>query len=125
VAVGVDGQSDRLHVTLTWAGGHTSEHEVVRPVQRYEQSADLPRLLARIRELHGAGLSMARIAERLNAEGHRPLKGPERFHGDLVGRILLRRTPQREVRSLRGRDRLQNDEWLSLTKTVWSKPPAG
>jgi DNA invertase Pin-like site-specific DNA recombinase len=31
VVVTLDGQSDRLRLTLTWAGGHTSEHEVVRP----------------------------------------------------------------------------------------------
>jgi hypothetical protein len=55
---------------------------------------------------------LARVAERLNAEGHRPLKGPEQFHGDLVGRILRRRTPGWEAVGLRGRGQVQKDEWL-------------
>jgi hypothetical protein len=45
------GAGDDAWVMLTWVGGQTSEHEVVRPVMRYEQTAGLQRLLARIKEL--------------------------------------------------------------------------
>jgi DNA-binding transcriptional MerR regulator len=112
VAVDLDGNSNRVRVTLTWVGDHTSAHEVARPVLRYEQAADFPRLLARIRDLWAAGLSLAGIAERLNAEGYRPVKGAERFHGALVGRILRRRAPDRGPRARRGRGQVQKDEWL-------------
>jgi hypothetical protein len=117
VAVTLDSQSDRLHVRLTWVGGHTSDHEVVRPVLRYEQSADFPRLLARIRELRAVGQSFARIAERLNAEAYRPIKGAERFYADLVARILRQRSADRKQPAMSGparvaREVLRKDEWL-------------
>jgi DNA invertase Pin-like site-specific DNA recombinase len=51
VAVDIDREGDRVRVQLTWVGGQTSEHEVVRPVLRYEQTEGFDRLLGRIREL--------------------------------------------------------------------------
>jgi hypothetical protein len=63
---------------LTWVGGQASEHEVLRPVLAYEQMAGFDRLLARIRELHALGQSFVAIAERLNAEGFRPIKQADR-----------------------------------------------
>jgi DNA-binding transcriptional MerR regulator len=112
VVVAVDGTSDRAQVTVEWVGGQATPHALLRPVLRYEQSVDFPRLLARIRELRAGGLSFTRIAERLNAEGYRPIKGARRFHGDLVGRILKRRSPDRTFRALGAREVLQKDEWL-------------
>jgi hypothetical protein len=43
VVVAVQGDSERVDVTIRWAGGECSRHELVRPVQRYEQMADSQR----------------------------------------------------------------------------------
>ncbi len=51
VVVAVQGDRERVDVTIRWAGGDSSRHEVVRPVRRHEQLADYGRLLSRIDEL--------------------------------------------------------------------------
>ena len=38
-------------MTIHWAGGATSRHEVIRPVARYEQLRDYGRLVARVAAL--------------------------------------------------------------------------
>jgi DNA invertase Pin-like site-specific DNA recombinase len=90
VVVTVVGVSERAEVTIHWAGGHCSRHELVRPVQRYEQRSDYPQLLQRINELRKEQLSLARIAERLNAEGFRPPKRCRTFTGGMVARLVAK-----------------------------------
>jgi hypothetical protein len=107
VEVTVEGNSDGVHVTITWVGGHQSHHQVIRPVQRYEQAADFERLMARVRELRSEGLTCAVIAEHLNAEGYRPSHRTTRFHKDIVARLLrgARNSPARKAdQSILGKD---------------------
>ena len=92
VEVAVEGVSDRVGVTITWLGGQATRHELSRPVGRYEQAADFERLMARVEELRALGHSFRVIAEHLNGEGYRPPKGAGRFHGDMVNRLVRRRT---------------------------------
>ena len=40
VVVNVQGSTDHADVTLYWAGGFTSQYELIRPVLRYDQMAD-------------------------------------------------------------------------------------
>jgi DNA invertase Pin-like site-specific DNA recombinase len=112
VAVDIGEGGDRARVRLTWVGGHTSEHEVVRPVLQYEQTEGFERLLGRIRELHAQGLLFKEIANQLNAEGFRPLKQAERFSGQIVWRILRRRTPPPQPLAEKWRRELGQDEWF-------------
>ena len=112
VEVAVEGVSDRVRVTITWAGGQQTRHEVTRPVARYEQTADFDRLMARVRELRASGLSFAAIAGHLNAEGYRPPKGAERFDGDMVGRVLKHRTPGWKPQAKNRKGVLEKDEWF-------------
>jgi DNA invertase Pin-like site-specific DNA recombinase len=88
VAVSVVGQSEQVEVRLTWKGGHVSDHELTRPVDRYSHRSDYPRLLGRVRELRDAGMSLAAVAERLNADGFVPPKRTDRFSGPMVWRLL-------------------------------------
>ena len=55
VVVAVRGQSEWVDVTIHWAGGSSSRHELVRPVQRYQQMADYAKLMGRIDELARRG----------------------------------------------------------------------
>src|SRR5262249_58344956 len=68
IVVEVEGKSERVKLAISWAGGCVSEHELTRPVQRYEQLADYPELLARMEQLRGEGKSMAEVANCLNEE---------------------------------------------------------
>jgi DNA invertase Pin-like site-specific DNA recombinase len=87
VEVTVDKQSEQVAVRLHWAGGLVGTHTLQRPVSRYDQQADYPRLVQRLRELCQERLSSATIAARLNREGFRPPKRTNRFTGSMILRL--------------------------------------
>ena len=60
VEVAVEGVSDQVRVTITWAGGQRTRHELTRPVGRYEQTTDFAQLMARIRGASRAGQHVRR-----------------------------------------------------------------
>ena len=91
VVVTVRGESEWVDVTIRWAGGFESHHELVRPVQRYQQMADYGRLVNRIDELRQAGQTLAEVAEQLNREGFHPPKRLARFTGAMVAGLLAKR----------------------------------
>jgi DNA invertase Pin-like site-specific DNA recombinase len=91
VVVTVRGESERVDVTIHWAGGFHSGHELVRPVQRYQQMGDFEGLLSRIDELSQAGQTLAAVAEQLNREGFHPPKRSATFTSSIVARLLARR----------------------------------
>jgi DNA invertase Pin-like site-specific DNA recombinase len=90
VVVAVQGESERVQVTIDWVGGDQTVAEIVRPVARLEQLSYYPQLSERARQLAQEGLTAGAIAERLDAEGYRPPKRRERF-GRRGVRDLLRR----------------------------------
>jgi len=113
VVVTVAGHSERTAVTIRWAGGHTSQHDLVRPVQRYEQRSDHAQLLQRIEELRKEGSSLAEVAERLNREGFRPPKRTQTFNGGMVARLLAKRTRSGpRPRAVEAPGSLGESEWL-------------
>jgi len=72
ITVNVAGASELVDVTITWAGGHQTSGQAVRPVARLGQLSYYPALLARVTELARAGQNNRQIAGILNAEGYRP-----------------------------------------------------
>jgi DNA invertase Pin-like site-specific DNA recombinase len=72
VVVAADQATERTDVTIVWKGGLATQHQVARPVGRYEQLKDYQRLTERLKELHRQGLHRGPIAEKLNAEGFVP-----------------------------------------------------
>jgi DNA invertase Pin-like site-specific DNA recombinase len=113
VVVLVHGESERVTVTIRWAGGVVTEHAVVRPVQRYEQLADHARLLSRINELRKQGLMLTAVAERLNREGFRPPKRSRVFNGGIVTRLLAQRGRSGpRPRAVADGQLLEAHEWL-------------
>ena len=91
VVVTVRGESERVDVTIHWAGGFSTDHELVRPVQCYRQMADFERLLNRIDELRAAGRTLTEVAEELNREGFHPPKRSAQFTGGILARLLVER----------------------------------
>lgn len=91
VVVTVRGESDRVDVTIRWAGGSNTAHELVRPVQRYQQMADYDKIINRIDELRKAGRSLAEVAEQLNRDGFHPPKRSATFTGGILAGLLAKR----------------------------------
>jgi DNA invertase Pin-like site-specific DNA recombinase len=91
VTVSVAGDSEIVDVTITWAGGHQTSGQAVRPVGRLDQLSYFPALLARVTELAAAGRNSRQIADLLNAEGFRPPKRTSRFTHQQVRTLISRR----------------------------------
>jgi DNA invertase Pin-like site-specific DNA recombinase len=87
VVVTVDKASERVDVRLHWVGGAVRAHTITRPVTRYRDQSDYPRLVERLRELCTGRLNSAMIAEQLNVEGFCPPKRTNRFAGEMVRRL--------------------------------------
>ena len=90
VRVEVQGDSERVDLEITWAGGHRTHGQLVRPVATLQQLSSYPRLAARVRELAAGGHTARQIARRLNDEGFRPPKRRERF-GEQGVRVIMQR----------------------------------
>ncbi len=91
VVVHVKKDSEYVDVTIHWRGGFSSQHEVVRPVQVYEQLRDFDKLMERIVALRHEGCTAAQIADYLNREGFSPPKRCGGFYPQLVHKLLTRR----------------------------------
>src|SRR5207253_1040787 len=91
VTVHLRSESEFANVTIHWAGGFESRHEIVRPVRRYEHLRDLEPLLDRAQKLLEGGQTVRQIAENLNAEGFHTPTGRGRIKGRMVVELLRRR----------------------------------
>jgi hypothetical protein len=67
VVVNAQGTSERVDVAIHWAGRFISQHEIRRPVGRYDLLHDFDRLRQRIAALRQEGKSCLDMAELLNA----------------------------------------------------------
>lgn len=90
IEVTVIGTTERVKVTISWAGGTSTTGEIVRPVQRLDQLSYYPRLLERVRELAAAGHRARGIARTLEQEGYRPARAGKRISESAVQELLRR-----------------------------------
>ncbi len=91
VTVHVRCDCEVVDITIRWAGGYESQHEIVRPVATYAQLSDFKRLLDRVAELRQSGHVASEIAAKLNTEGFRPPKAEGQFTTPIVYSLLKRR----------------------------------
>jgi DNA invertase Pin-like site-specific DNA recombinase len=82
--------SEYVDVTLCWAGGFVSQHQVLRQVGSAEQLRDFDRLLERARQLRQGGCTAAQIAEQLHQEGFQGSTRQARWSKQGVLRLLKR-----------------------------------
>jgi DNA invertase Pin-like site-specific DNA recombinase len=90
VQVTADGATERVHATVTWAGGQQTHADLRRPVARIDQLSYYPALTEQIRALAGEGLGSAAIAGQLAAEGFRTPRLHERFHDGEIQQLIRR-----------------------------------
>jgi DNA invertase Pin-like site-specific DNA recombinase len=88
VTITIQGRSERVAVTITWAGGDTTHSQTVRPVARLDQLSSYPQLLRRVRELAEDGHRAHAITRRLHVEGFRPAKGRDRIGVTAISQLL-------------------------------------
>ncbi len=90
VQVTADGATERVHATVTWAGGQQTHAGLRRPVARIDQLSYYPALTEQIRALAGEGLGSAAIAGQLAAEGFRTPRLHDRFHAGEIQQLIRR-----------------------------------
>jgi len=90
VVVNVQSDTEFLDVTIHWVGGFGSQHQIIRPVQKYGQLRDFGNLVNRIRELQDSGYSAARIASQLNQEGFHPPRQSSSFSKAVIRQLVSR-----------------------------------
>jgi hypothetical protein len=115
ITVNVAGDSELVDVTITWAGGHQTSGQAVRPVARLDQLSYYPALLARVTGLAAAGRNNRQIADVLNAEGFRPPKRTSRFSDQQVRTLITQR-------GIRGQRKGRPAVLTTLPPGEWSVP---
>jgi DNA invertase Pin-like site-specific DNA recombinase len=90
VQVIAGGATERVHATVTWAGGHQTHADLTRPVARIDQLSYYPALTERITALAGQGLRNAAIASQLALDGFRTPRLHERFHDGEIQHLIRR-----------------------------------
>jgi len=117
VVVENEGKSERLHVSIEWAGGSETKGVVIRPVSKMERLSYYPELCERVRELVAQELSIAEIAETLNREGMRPPKQTGRLGRQAVTEVLqrlgLRPVRRRRPRNFGAGSPAEDEWWLA------------
>jgi DNA invertase Pin-like site-specific DNA recombinase len=71
VVVWAPTSSQEVKVQLHWSGGTMTEHSLRRPVRAWKQMSSATAVWQQVREGHAADWTSSRIAEALNAQGHR------------------------------------------------------
>ncbi len=89
----VEENTEKVKVHLQWAGDFVTEHELIRPVARYEQLSCYRELLDLIEKLHKQRKTFAEIADDLNRDGWQPPKRRTTFNKGIVQTLYYRRHP--------------------------------
>ncbi len=106
--VDVRANSERAEVAITWRGGQTTHHEIVRSVSRYESLGDYDRMMDRIVQLRREGLTIKELAAQLTREGYRTPRSQKGYTPTSVRQLLCRRGL---TGGAVGREQLESGEW--------------
>jgi DNA invertase Pin-like site-specific DNA recombinase len=108
----VVGESERVEMTLRWAGGHETTTTLTRPVSKLSQLSYYDDLVRRVTQLRGEGKLWPQVADTLNAEGWRPAKRRATFTPAMVQSLLASKGAERGLQSPRPLpERLAANEW--------------
>jgi hypothetical protein len=110
VEVHVRAETERGDVVISWRGGVTTRHEIIRTVSRYESLGRYDQLMNRIIEMRKDGQTIKQIAARLNAEGYRTPRSRKGYTSTSVRKLLSRAELTRGRIATRQLDR--HEWWL-------------
>lgn len=110
IIVDVEGDSERVKLTIEWMGNSISNVELIRPVAKWTQLSNYPQLCQRLKELVQSGATTEEIAQSLNQEGFYPPKRRKTFNAEEV-RALMRRLGLVTPRIPENQASLAEHEW--------------
>src|SRR5262249_18533835 len=90
VQVTAEGATERVHATVTWAGGHQTHADLRRPVARIDQLSYYPALPEGKAAVPGRGLGTAATPGQRAAEGSRTPRLHDRFHDGQIQQLIRR-----------------------------------
>ena len=90
VVVHVRADSEHAEAVISWRGGATTHHPIVRPVSRYESLESYDQLMNRIIAMRQEGQTIKQIAVQLNAEGYRTPRSRKGYTSTSVRKLLSR-----------------------------------
>jgi DNA invertase Pin-like site-specific DNA recombinase len=108
IVVDVHPNTERADVTITWRGGQTGRHQIVRTVSRYESLGEYDRMMDRIVQLRREGVTIKEVAARLTREGYRTPRTQKGYTPTSVRQLLSRRGL---TGGAVGREQLGSGEW--------------
>jgi DNA invertase Pin-like site-specific DNA recombinase len=115
----VDG-TERLSVTVHWAGGYISRHETRRTVSTFDELEDSEALFRRTQKLYNSGCPRSELIRCLNDEGFRPARKSQ-FTETSINALML---VLRRKGMIRARPEVAKPFWKSkeLSKALGIKP---
>jgi Recombinase zinc beta ribbon domain/Recombinase len=108
IVVHVRANTERAGVAITWRGGQTTHHEIVRSVSRYESLGDYDRMMDRIVQLRREGMTIKELAAQLTREAYRTPRTQKGYTPTSVRQLLCRRGL---TGGAVGREQLESGEW--------------
>lgn len=112
VRLTVVGESERVEMTLRWAGGHETTTTLTRPVGKLSQLSYYDDLVRRAEQLRGEGKQLQQVADALNAEGWRPAKRRATFTAAMVTSLLASKGAEQGLQPSRPLlETLEANEW--------------
>jgi DNA invertase Pin-like site-specific DNA recombinase len=93
VVVWAPSSCQEVKVQLHWTGGTVTEHSIRRGVRSWDQISDAAAVWERLRNWQAAGWTSRRMAEELNATGHRT-PHDRSFTAESVRQLLARGGPR-------------------------------
>ncbi len=88
VVIEVEGNSERVRLSIEWVGGSRTQLKMTRHVYKYEQLSFYPQLTQQLQALVDAGMEPHLIAEKLTQLGYHPPKPTQQFSRTSVLRLM-------------------------------------
>jgi DNA invertase Pin-like site-specific DNA recombinase len=110
IMVTVAGDTEQVHVTIEWAGGDSSQAQIIRPVAKWTQLSYYPQLCQRLEQLTQANLTTHDIIDCLHQDGFRPPKRRQTFNPEMV-QTLIRRLGLTSGSGAQAKAPLPQPEW--------------
>lgn len=118
------GKSERVEMTLRWAGGHETTTTLTRPVGKLSQLSYYDDIVQRAQQLRCEGKRLQQVADVLNAEGWRPAKRRATFNASMVTSLLASNGDERGTPRPRPLpEKLEANEWTLPALADWLGMP--
>lgn len=111
IRINVQGDTERVDVNIQWWGGAMTQTQLIRPVAKWTQLSDYPKLCQRIQALCQQEKTPDEITQILNQEGFHPPKRRQTLNVEEI-RTLMHRLRLRPSRSFSAQLTLATHEWL-------------